>query len=441
MLNPLYSNSGERAQPTARITQLFIFTSIIMNTSRIIIPVAWLLSIAAAFIIGGKTTPSPEKQSASSTQKGSDHISPRRRASKESTSSRKQGSSTRSQSSRSSQGSEITAIARNDDPIARTSDLLQLISTLGVADFQGVVADFRALGITRERRAEYRMLIYAWSKVDPLGALDYAEAETGTPFARQTILASWVTDNPESAIAWANDHHEGEKANPWLVGIIQGLATTDSARATEILQGLPSSRERTTALSDIVQHIAQQGVEKGILWLESITDEKIHADATSRLADNLANTNPESTAEWVSSLSESTAKSRAAGKVADKWAQQDLQGALAWTDTLEGSSKTAAAREVIGLYAKDTPDLASTWLKTMSNDPGYERIVESYIWNTVRSNPESSLSLIPEIENVKSQYRYYERVLKSWKRSDPDATAAWMDRNEVSEELRKRVNK
>jgi hypothetical protein len=412
-----------------------------MNLSRILIPAAWLLSIAVAFIIGGKISPSLEKQSASSTGNSSDYISPRRRASEESTPSARKGTVNRQTSSHSSRDLEISSIVNNDDPIARASDLLKLIGTLGASDFQAVVADFRDLGITRERMGEYGMLLHAWAKVDPLGALDYAEAQTGTPFARQTILASWATDDPDSAVTWAKDHHEGEGANPWLVGVIRGLASTNSTRATEILSDLPYSRERGSALSAIIPHIARQGQEKGILWLETITDERLHAGATSYLAANLAKTNPERTAEWISSLSDSDAKTRAAGNVAEEWAERDLQSALTWTDTLDGSSKTNAARELIGTYAKENPEQASAWLKTMSGEPGYGKIVESYIWNTARSNPEASLAHIPEIQDPKSQYRYYERILRSWKGRDPQAAAAWMDNNDVSKNLRKRVNR
>ena len=412
-----------------------------MNLSRIIIPAAWLLSIVVAFLIGGKIAHSPERQSASSSEKNANYTSPRQRTSEKSAPSARKTTSSRQNSSRASRDLEITSIANNDDPIARVSDLLKLIGTLGASDFQAVVADFRALGITRERMGEYGMLLHAWAKVDPLGALDYAEAQTGTPFARQTILASWATDDPDSAVTWAKDHHEGEGANPWLVGVIRGLASTNSTRATEILNDLPYSRERGRALSAIIPHIARQGQEKGILWLETITDERLHAGATSYLAANLAKTNPERTAEWISSLSDSDAKTRAAGNVAEKWAEQDLQSALTWTDTLDGSSKTNAAREVIGTYAKENPEQASAWLKTMSGEPGYGKIVESYIWNTVRSNPEAALAHIPEIQDPKSQSRYYERILRSWKGRAPQAADTWMDNNDVSKALRKRVNR
>jgi hypothetical protein len=412
-----------------------------MNSSRFIIPIAWLFSIAAAFVIGEKTTPSSENHSKTSSSRSSllQSESQHSSAGRASASRRKTPSS--KSRSHSSQTHDIRSIIQNEDPTTRASDIIALINTLGPNDFQQVVADFRAQGITKERMGEYSMLLHAWAKVDPLGALDYAEQNTGTPFARQTILTSWASDDPDSALLWAKDHHEGDGANPWLIGVIQGIATKDTTRATEILHELPYSRERGKALSTIIPHIAQQGQEKAILWLSTITDERLATGATAYLASSLAKQNAPNTAEWVSSLEESEGKSRAAREVARQWANQDLSSALAWTDTLDGASQINAAREVIGLYAKENPTEASSWLETMSNTPGYENVVRSYIWNTAQTNPELSLSHIPEITSQKSQRKYYERILRSWKNRDANAAENWMDQHAVSDKLRNRINR
>jgi len=386
-----------------------------MKLSQVIIPSAWLLSITLAFIIGGKINSPSEKSSSATSKNNQDYTSSSQRASSGSFSSARKKSSrnTSSHSSRAKRQLDITSITNNEDPIARATDLLTLINSLGAGEFLQVVDDFRALGNTREHMNEYGMLLHAWAKVDPIAALDYAEENTGTQFARQTILASWANDDPESAVVWARDHHEGEDANPWLVGVIRGMASKDPSRATEVLLELPYSRERGTALEAIIPHIAKQGQENALLWLNTITDDKLHTGATAYLAANLVKSDPAGTAEWVSSLSDSEGKSRAASEVAQQWVQEDLQSALNWTETLSGASKMNAAREVVGSYANENPSQASAWLQTMSGEPGYEPVVRSYIWNTARNNPELSLSHVPEIQSEKSQRKYYERILRN----------------------------
>jgi len=413
-----------------------------MNISRILIPAAWLLSVAAAFMIGQKKQPSSSEKSPSAEQTNSTYLPYSRRSNVRNSSPSRNNSSSRQTSKNSSvNGLNISAIANNDDPIDRVSDLLKLINTLGPNDFRQVVADFRGLGITAERMGEYGMLLHAWAKADPLGALDYAEQNTGTQFARQTILTSWAGTDPESAVLWAKEHHTGEKANPWLIGVIRGIASNDPTRATEVLHDLPLSRERGTALSSIIPHIASQGHENAIRWLDTITDDRLHTGATSYLAASLAKTDAPSTAEWVSTLGESEGKARAAGEVADQWADDDLPSAIAWTDTLDGNSKSSAARKIIGPYAKENPSEAAAWLHTMTDDPKYNEISRSYIWNTAQSHPEFSLAQVGEIQDTKTQERYYERILKRWKAQEADAAQAWMDNHQISDKLRDRVNK
>ena len=415
-----------------------------MNTSRILIPALWLASLVAAFVIGGKINSSTnDKTSSSDSHNGSRSAHRQAGTSSSSPSTRRKNTGGRlgSLSTSSSRDLDITDIAKNDDPIARANDLLRLINRLGADDFAQVVADFRELGITRERMSEYGMLLHAWAKVDPLGALDFAEENTGSPYARQTILASWAGSDPEGALMWAKNHHEGEGANPWLVGIIRGVVSKDPTRATGIMLDLPYSRERSEALSAIVPHIARQGYDKASLWLDTITDEKLKSGSSAYLASALAKQDPAKTAEWVTTLDESEGKSRATREVAEEWSEQDLPGAVAWTNTLAGADKVNAAREIIGEYAREDAVQAAIWLQSVSNEPGYEKVVESYIWNTARGNPEMSLAKVPEIQNPQSQEKYYQRILSRWRVRDAQAADAWMSNNNVTEKLRTKVER
>jgi hypothetical protein len=414
-----------------------------MNISRILVPALWLVSLAAAFVIGGKIKTTSD---ASSTD--AENTSTRRPAHRQSADSSADSPQKRSSGNRvgrttpaSKRELDITTISKNTDPIARANDLLRLINRLGVNDFAQVVADFRELGITRERMSEYGMLLHAWAKVDPLGALDYAEKNTGTPYARQTILTSWAGNDLDGALLWAESHHQGEGANPWLVGVIRGVASSDPTRATEIMQTLPYSRERGDALSSLIPHIASQGIEKASLWLNTITDERLLNGSTSRLASALAKTDPQGTADWVASLTDSDGKSRALREVAERWAEQDVASAVIWSNTLTGETKINATREIMGEYAQEDPAQAAAWLSSMTRDPGYGKIVESYIWHAARQNPTMALAQIPEIQNPKSQERYYERVLRNWRHQNATAAEAWINNNELPENVLKKVTR
>lgn len=412
-----------------------------MTASQLIPPAIWILSVSAAFIIGQKMTSEPTETSAHESPRQSRHTatSTRNPSSSRITSTKTPGS--RSHHSSSAQKLEISEITTSDNPLQRTRDLLELIDTLGPNDFQQVIADFRSLGMTRERMSEYSMLLHAWAKADPYSALDYASEHTGTPFARQTILTSWSAQDPESALSWARENHEGDSANPWLVGVIRGLAMSDVSRATEILHDLPYSRERGEALKAVIPHITSQGHDSATRWLNEIHDERLLTGATAAIASGLAKRNPEQTAQWVSTLDSAEAQNRAAASLAKEWSDQDISAAVAWTDQLSGTTKTSAAYEVMGNYAREYPNQAAGWLHSMSGEEKYQTLVQNYIWSTARNHPEASLAQISEIENSRNQNRYYERILGNWSHSNPEAAEAWMNNNQLPEGVKERIGR
>ena len=412
-----------------------------MKSKTAILSIFWLVSLSAAYIVGAKIS-SPSQETAESNDSSEfSRPSYRGKVSSSSASSRAKSGSRKSSASNQSSKQNVTSIVANNDPIARVNNLLALIKGLAPNDFAQVVADFRATGLTRERMSEYGMLLHAWAKEDPLAALEYAEANTRTSFARQTILASWAVDNPDGAIQWAESNHDGDGGNPWLVGVIQGIVSTNPSKATEIMQSMAFSRERSDALENIVPYITQLGQEKAVEWIESIEDERLRSGATRRVAEQLARTDPEATAAWVTSIESEESRNRAIGEVADTWADQDVASAVAWTETLSGNDKTRAARELIGEYTREDPEQAAAWVNTFSGTDGYDQVATSFIRNTAETNPELALSTISTLQNTNNQNRYSGRILNNWYRVDAAAAEAWMQANNISDELRQRATR
>lgn len=415
-----------------------------MHSKTIATAAIWLVSISVAYLVGANLSSTGKDTPETNDAKAAARPSYRAQASASSSGSRARNPASHTRSAASSPGDAragITAVMRETDPITRVNQLLALIGQLGVDDFPQAVAEFRAAGLTRERMSEYSMLLHAWAKADPLGALDYAEKNTQSRFARQTILAGWAADNPDAALQWAESHHHGNGANPWFIGVIRGVVSTNPARASEIMAMLPYSRERGEALQTIAPHIARQGQQKALAWLNSIADERLRAGATSFLADRLARDAPESTAAWAATIDNPETRARAIGEVADAWADTDVASAVAWTETLRGTDKTRAASELIGEYAQEDSAKAAQWLDSLADSDGYERVAHAFIWSTAREHPELALSKVDTLSDAKSQRRYYERILKNWYRTDAAAAQAWMNANQVSDAIRSRATR
>ena len=161
------------------------------------------------------------------------------------------------------------------DPLDRTRQWLQFVDSLGENEFESVVAAFREDGIPEGRMGDYSMLLTAWAKLNPLAAMDYASKNIKNPFAGQTILAAWAGYDPNSAISWAKANHKGDDANPWMVGVIKGIAFQDRELASSLLVEMPRSVERGQALDGLLPSLLQQGIDKTRDWVNSLTDDAL----------------------------------------------------------------------------------------------------------------------------------------------------------------------
>ena len=338
---------------------------------------------------------------------------------------------------------KLESIVRGENALDRNRALLAYIDQLGPGEFEEAVAHFRSLGITESRFGEYALLLSAWAKADPLTALTYAKENTGSRFATNTILSSWASADPEAAIRWAETNHEGDEANPYLAGIIRSLGATDSARATQLLTGMPRSQERGEALEALLPHLMRQGNEAARSWIESIGDESLRNGAMMRAAEQLAATDPAGTAAWLLANPGEASKSRM-DDVYSQWARNDEQAAIGSLASLpSGENRSNALRGVISSVASKDPQAAVTMMDRFPNDVT-DRVVQNFVWHSFRSEPSVAVNQISRIGDQREREQMYRRTMDAWMDRDATAATAWMQTNplpqSVQDHLTRRQN-
>jgi len=327
------------------------------------------------------------------------------------------------------------------DPLERTRMWLQLVDSLSPEQFTDFVAAFRAEGVPPERMGEYAMLLTAWAKVDPQAALDYASKNTGSPYARQTILASWAAYDPNSAIAWAKSNHEGEGANPWMVGVIKGLAFQDPELASTLLRDMPRSVERGEALDNLLPAVlSQKGVDGAREWASSITDPALKDGAMTRIADRTIEKDPAGAAEWlIANPSEAT--NRRVDDALYAMARKDQTAAMDFFNKLPaGNDRSNALRGIINATAIENPQKAAALMDNHSGDVN-NRVVEQFVWHSFRQDPQTAVSNISRLSNPEEQERMYSRTLEWWMERDQQAAINWVNSNTVPPKVVERLNR
>ncbi len=332
----------------------------------------------------------------------------------------------------------LESIVRSEDPLERARAWLAYIDRLGSNDFEAAVSRFRELGMTEDRLGEYAQLLSAWAKVDPLAALAYAKKNTRSPFATITILSAWAGTDPDGALRWAQAEHDGQGANPYLAGIIKGIASTNPQLAYQLLTGMPKSVERGEALDAILPHIVAQGADATRAWIASITDDSLRNGAIMRSAEALAAVDPAGTAAWLLA-NPGEATRRRMDDVYRVWARNNPDQAIqSFAAMPAGPDRSNALRGIVYATAVKDPQAAVSMLDRYPDDVS-DRAVTGVVWHSFGSDPALAMNQIARITDEEQRNQTYESLIRRWLERDPQAAKLWMQNGQLPQSIRDRV--
>jgi hypothetical protein len=330
----------------------------------------------------------------------------------------------------------MTAIFREPNPLDRYAAWLNFAESLDASQLVEVFTRMRREGMVYEFATEYSMLLAAWAKLDPRGALG---GNSGNTFGQQVILRTWATTDPEAAIRWAEENHKGEGANPWMVGVISGLAATDRAQATRLLNATPESTERNQALAAILEHGSMLAPDAALKWVMSIDDERLRGAAMEGIANDLAHADPKGTVDWLLA-NPSKASAQAMNRAMAQMAKADLQVAIAYlggiTDEAAKSSGFAGVADQMG---KQDPRAASQFIEahpSLASDAIYETLA----LNALTRDPIFGADQLGKMRDASLQYDAYLGYMYTWLDKDYDGAVAWFAQQKLPAHIQRGLN-
>jgi hypothetical protein len=334
----------------------------------------------------------------------------------------------------------LDMLAEITDPMESARSWMEFVDSLSAEQYADVVKEFRERGMNSTNMSEYAMLLSGWAKVAPLEALDFATKNTQNPFARQTILATWSQKDPAAAVQWARDNHKGEGANPWMVGVIRGLAFQDTAQAEKLLKEMPRSQQRGEGLDALMPALLKQGTESARSWVTSITDESLREGAMTRMSEATMQKDPEGTANWlVANPSEATRRNLDDSVYA--MAEKDPSAAMKFfQDMPAGENRSNALRGLVNATASNSPKEASALMDRHSADVN-DRMVQQFVWHSFQKDPQVAVSNIGRLGNEEERNRMYSRSIEWWMNRDQKAAFQWMSNNQLPQSVVDRLNR
>lgn len=397
------------------------------NIRSLVIPAAWLASIALTFGLGRLTSfveTGPEAQLAATTRMGAPGASAASDAGNglpgESGFSAASGS--RGTVEELTGGKPLDAWLKHllgqEDEIARMSGFMMLLEKVNTpADFELALNTVLQNGNGGGRNREYSMLLQKWAKLDPQTAMTYVQSlkDNGAKFGgMNTVLQTWTRTSPQEAVAWAKangtagEQREGD-GNLAMSAVIGELAKSDLGQALALAEGETASRARGRMIETLVsQLVRQRGDEAARETALNITDETMRNGMIRQLADRMAKDNPQKAVAWISSLPAGASRTSALADAVSEWAQKDAVAAAAYMTTLPAGAETDEPR---ARFAR----------------------------SVVRTDPAGALAWSASITDPQARTRSVTDVVGRWMRRDADAAKQWVTTSTLPEETKTQI--
>jgi hypothetical protein len=253
------------------------------------------------------------------------------------------------------------------------------------------------------RASELKMLTYAWAEVDPEGALAWMKKQGGHErrIGFGTILDVWARSDSEAAVVWAKENFEGEE-NPYFIGIVNGMADTNPAGATELMMSLPYGRVRGAAASMLMEKQWNKGEDVALRWVDTLEKGTLKDYVVGRVAGKIAREDLSRAATWAEGMPEGGERKRAVETVAGLWGDHDFSAAAEWVGGLpSGESRSEGMREVVREWAGKDPTAAAEWLNQYPASAEMDRPVEAFVRAVAQKDPQNALTWAESISDEK----------------------------------------
>lgn len=304
---------------------------------------------------------------------------------------------------------------------------------------------------------EYEVRLFAnkWARIDPEGALNHITSTWRYPKATNQavneIVYVWARNDSEAAAEYVAPSFDGpitERRSPkkfMILATLRALAAEgDLDELTRVLSTLEDDGDRGLWLTQVMREMNRaRGNDVTQAWVESIpwdTPNNVKRAAFNRALDWLARISPTAAAEWYEEFEGERDISELLRPVVNAWGVQDPGAALLWLSDREKSATQASlAREVYRGWFDWGPEYgeeAEAWTLAHRGVPIVEDHLVMMLGNVYvhRKRYEEAAELVasarPDLMRVGLPI-----VFAEWATLDENEVAAYIEANQVSEEI------
>ncbi len=303
-----------------------------------------------------------------------------------------------------------------------------------------------------KKQGKINELLKELAQSDPLKAMEYANSIPSlraADEARQTILETWASTDPQAALLWASTALSELPINrqqAQMMAIIRGYAAHNPQAALQYTLTMDTDtpnlrRSQSRLATEVIEtQIRNGGLAAAKLTIESLEDGTLKQNMLREMVDEWAQFDPESAASYVTGLGVDAPTNLKTALIGE-WSEIDPQAAADWVSSLP-SGDPAIARstaEVIRKWARYDLTASAKWLNSLPSSPDLDRAISSYTWRATEEDPGSAMSWAESINNEWMRERSMGRVAAQWNTEDPDSFTAYIENSNFDEAAKKKL--
>ena len=288
-------------------------------------------------------------------------------------------------------------------------------------------------------------VLQSWASVDPVNAAAYFDKNPrefammgmmggpgGPGFGRgrggggaaSIIAGEWAKQDPDAALAWAQNLKGGENRGA-VSSVLEQVAQNDPKKAASMLPGI-DERERANASAAIAREWAVKDWGGAEAWINGLPAEE-RDDAFSSAVRGLAATDPQLAASKFAALPEGRSRDQAAEEIATALGRDNPRAGIDWV--MSNGSQDAqqeAIRPLMMNLARSNDGGARQVIDTLPAGEVRDRAVSTYVFSNISSNPKEVISVAETIADERSRERTLQMSAARWLSEDRPAAEQYI---------------
>ncbi len=326
---------------------------------------------------------------------------------------------------------QILQICATGNVADRCRSLAKLVESYSTEDYLTAVEALYTLGLGHNS-PECRIVLSAWVEKEPAIAMEqlaHAPALALTP-----LLGIWAESDPGAAMDWIERHDSSE--NLAMIGqVIKVAMKKDPSAARAMLEKLPASQQKSTLEYLVPRSLGAEDPAKARAWVETMP-EPLRQGAVEMVISFLPGSRTAEKLEWMREYPQLASPGNY-GRIYSEWLRSDEKAATTAADQLaEGPLRNAAYSAISSTYLIRGNEQAALEYFERSMPEFDEEKLSFFLAQARNDAPLLSLDLVPRLTEETQRNSCYKQLLEGWRRQDPAAAKAWMEKHELPQAVR-----